>query len=273
MGPIVGRHSGKATAVLAGLIAAVLLAACATSPLGRDQLILFPEGEMQQMGATAFQQIKQQTRQSDRQAVTRYVECVAGRITDVVGDRETGDWEVTVFEEDEINAFALPGKKIGIYTGLLDVAKNQHQLATVVAHEVAHVLAQHGNERLSTQFATSTGLELVSMVAGSDTMTKRTALGLLGLGAQVGLLLPFSRTQETEADIMGLELMARAGFSPGESVDLWQNMIAASEGSPPEFLSTHPSGESRIDVLQSHLPEARKLAEQAHAAGRRPECG
>jgi predicted Zn-dependent protease len=194
-------------------------------------------------------------------------------VTAVIDDGEPGDWEVTVFEQDQVNAFALPGKKIGIYTGLLDVAKNQHQLATVVAHEVGHVLAQHGNERMSTQFATSTGLDLVAMLAGSETTTKRTALGLLGLGAQVGVLLPFSRAQETEADVMGLELMARAGFDPGESVDLWRNMIAESEGAPPEFLSTHPSGESRIDVLQRHLPEARNLAERARAAGRSPDCG
>lgn len=257
-----------------GVVAAgAVLVACATSPLGRDQLILFPPGEMQQMGATAFQQIKEQTPLSDRQSVNRYVECVADRVTAVIDDREPGDWEVTVFEQDQVNAFALPGKKIGIYTGLLDVAQNQHQLATVVAHEVAHVLAQHGNERMSTQYATSTGLDLVAMMAGSDTTAKRTALGLLGLGAQVGVLLPFSRTQETEADVMGLDLMARAGFKPGESVDLWRNMIAESEGAPPEFLSTHPSGESRIDVLQKHLPEARAVAERARAAGRTPDCG
>lgn len=268
-----GRHPFGNIAWLAAVAASTFLAACATSPLGRDQLILFPQGEMQQMGAAAFQQIKEQTPGSDRQSVNQYVACVAERVTAVVDDRESGDWEVSVFEQDQVNAFALPGRKIGIFTGLLDVAGNQHQLATVVAHEVAHVLAQHGNERLSTQYATSTGLDLVAMVAGSDSTAKRTALGLLGLGAQVGVLLPFSRTQETEADVMGLELMARAGFEPGESVDLWRNMMARSEGAPPEFLSTHPSGESRIDVLQRHLPQARELAEQARAAGRQPECG
>lgn len=255
------------------VVACMLVAACATSPLGREQLILFPEDEMQQMGAAAFRQIRQQTPQSDAQSVNRYVECVADAVTSAVEDGQTGDWEVTVFAEDQVNAFALPGRKIGIYTGLLDVAENQDQLATVIAHEVAHVLARHGNERLSTQYATSTGLDLVAMVAGSDTTAKRTALGLLGLGAQVGVLLPFSRSQETEADVLGLELMAQAGFDPDESVDLWRNMVAASEGAPPEFLSTHPSGESRIQVLQSRLPEVRKLTEQARAAGRRPDCG
>ena len=267
------RKTCAGSGPVGGIIAVMLLAACATSPLGREQLILFPDDEMQQMGAAAFQQIKQQTPQSDAQSVNRYVECVADAVTAVAEEGQAGDWEVTVFAEDQVNAFALPGRKIGIYTGLLDVAENQHQLATVIAHEVAHVLAHHGNERLSTQYATSTGLDLVAMVAGSDTATKQTALGLLGLGAQVGVLLPFSRSQETEADVLGLELMAKAGFDPGESVDLWRNMIAASEGAPPEFLSTHPSGESRIEVLQNRLPQAGKLAEQARAAGRRPDCG
>ena len=253
-------------------IAVTLLASCVTSPLGREQLILFPEDEMQQMGAAAFREIKQQTRQSETRSVNRYVECVADAVTRTVDGGSTDEWEVTVFAEDQVNAFALPGKKIGIYTGLLEVAQNQDQLATVIAHEVAHVLARHGNERLSTQYATSTGLDLVAMVAGSDTATKKTALGLLGLGAQVGVLLPFSRSQETEADVLGLELMAKAGFEPEQSVDLWRNMIAASDGAPPEFLSTHPSGESRIEVLQGRLPQARVIAGQARAAGRRPDC-
>jgi predicted Zn-dependent protease len=256
-----------------GLVASMIVAACATSPLGREQLILFPEDEMQQMGTAAFRQIKEQTRQSDARSVNRYVRCVAGAVTSAVADDQAGDWEVTVFAEDQVNAFALPGKKIGIYAGLLDVAESQDQLATVIAHEVAHVLARHGNERLSTQYATRTGLDLVAMVAGSDTAAKQTALGLLGVGAQVGVLLPFSRGQETEADVLGLELMARAGFDPAESVVLWRNMIAASEGAPPEFLSTHPSGESRIEVLQGRLPAARELAQQARAAGRTPDCG
>jgi predicted Zn-dependent protease len=267
------RKTSARSGLAGGAVACMLVAACATSPLGREQLILFPDDEMQQMGAAAFQQIKEQTRQSDTQSVNRYVECVAGAVTSVVDDGRAGDWEVTVFAQDQVNAFALPGRKIGIYTGLLDVAENQDQLATVIAHEVAHVLARHGNERLSTQYATSTGLDLVAMVAGSDTATKQTALGLLGLGAQVGVLLPFSRNQETEADVLGLELMAKAGFDPGESVDLWRNMIGASEGAPPEFLSTHPSGESRIAVLQGRLPQVANLAQQARAAGRRPDCG
>lgn len=268
--PSMSRLSAARTTLFSLALGA--LAACATSPLGREQLILFSDDDMQQMGVTAFQEIKKETPQSDKRSVNRYVECVATSVTETLDDGQGRDWEVRVFDDDQVNAFALPGKKIGIYTGLLDVAKNQDQLATVVAHEVAHVLARHGNERMSTQYATSTGLDVVGLVAGNDTAAKKTALGLLGLGAQVGVLLPFSRSQESEADLLGLDLMARAGFEPDQSVDLWHNMIAASEGSPPEFLSTHPSGESRIEALQSRLPAARKLAQEARASGRRPDC-
>lgn len=228
---------------------------------------------MQHMGVTAFQEIKQETPRSEERSVNRYVDCVATSLTGTLDQGQSGDWEVRVFKDDQINAFALPGKKIGVYTGLLDVAKNQDQLATVIAHEVAHVLAHHGNERMSTQYATSTGLDIVALMAGNDTVGKQTALGLLGIGAQVGVLLPFSRSQESEADLLGLELMARAGFDPDESVALWHNMIASSEGSPPEFLSTHPSSENRIAALEGRLPAARKLAAEARADGRRPDCG
>jgi predicted Zn-dependent protease len=185
---------------------------------------------------------------------------------------QPGEWEVTVFADDQINAFALPGGKIGVYQGLLSVAENQDQLATVVAHEIAHVLSRHSNERISTQYATSTGLELASILAGQATPAKQTLFGLLGVGAQVGVLLPFGRKQESEADLVGLELMARAGFDPRQSVDLWQNMNAASGSGPPEFLSTHPSGETRIRTLTQHMPTVLPLMERARASGNTPDC-
>lgn len=257
-----------------------MVSACSTSPLGRDQLILFPDDQIAQMGVTAYQELKDNTPLTKSREVNSYVECVADEITRTLtpaaasaSDAATQQWEVSVFADDQVNAFALPGGKIGVYQGLLSVAENQHQLATVVAHEVAHVLSRHSNERISTQYATSTGLELASVVAGQNTPVKQTLLGLLGVGAQVGILLPFSRSQESEADIVGLELMARAGFDPRQSVDLWQNMIAASGGAPPEFLSTHPSGETRIRALQEAMPQVLPLAEQARAGGKRPDCG
>jgi predicted Zn-dependent protease len=264
------------------LIVCACLTACATSPLGRSQLILFPDNQVAQMGVAAYRELKDNTPLTRSRELNSYVECVAGELIHALtpADASEGNagaqqdqWEVSVFADDQVNAFALPGGKIGVYQGLLSVAENQHQLATVVAHEIAHVLSRHSNERISTQYATSTGLELVSAVAGQNTPVKQTLFGLLGVGAQVGILLPFSRSQESEADLVGLELMARAGFDPRQSVDLWQNMMAASGGAPPEFLSTHPSGESRIRALQGLMPKVLPLAEKARASGKRPDCG
>ena len=253
----------------------LFIGGCATSPLGRDQLILFPDEQVAQMGVTAFQELKQNTPVSRNSDVNSYVSCVAKAVTAVLDRGEPSQpqqWEVSVFADEQINAFALPGGKIGVYEGLLSVAEDQDQLAAVVAHEVAHVLARHSNERISTQYATSTGLELASVLAGQNTPAKQTLFGLLGLGAQVGVLLPFNRKQETEADILGLELMARAGFDPEQSVQLWENMTAASGNAPPEFLSTHPSGESRIRALQQNMPKVLPLAQQARSSGLRPDC-
>jgi predicted Zn-dependent protease len=253
----------------------VAVTACATSPLGRDQLILFPDDQVAQMGATAYKELKSSTPVTRDSDASRYVSCVAAALTSALPDDPPtgqGQWEVTVFAEDQINAFALPGGKIGVYQGLLSVAENQHQLATVIGHEIAHVVSRHSNERISTQYATSTGLELASVLAGQSTPAKQTLFGLLGVGAQVGVLLPFGRKQETEADLVGLELMARAGFDPRQSVNLWQNMNAASGSAPPEFLSTHPSGETRIRSLQQSLPGVLPIAEQVQARGTRPDC-
>lgn len=256
--------------LLVPLFAAVLTAACATSPLGRPQLKLFPENELAQMGAASYSELKEKTPVSSDRSVNRYVRCVADAITARTG----GSWEVTVFAEDQANAFALPGGKIGVYTGLLEVAENQDQLAAVMAHEVAHVLADHGNERVSTAFAAQSGLELVSAISGAGgSATGQKVMALLGVGTQVGVLLPFSRAQESEADILGQQLMARSGFDPRAAVDLWRNMEARAKGQPPEFLSTHPAHGSRIQSLQDNMPKASEMYRQARDAGRRPDCG
>jgi predicted Zn-dependent protease len=248
------------------------LVACATSPLGRNQLILFPDAEMAQMGAAAFQQIQSETPVSEDAATNRYVQCVTEHILRAMPGGNPAAWEVKVFAQDAANAFALPGRKIGVYTGLLDVAENQDQLATVIGHEIAHVLANHSNERVSTNFVTQSGLQLAQVAAGVDTPMKRELFGLLGVGAQVGVLLPFSRTQEAEADLVGLELMARAGFDPRASVRLWQNMQAQGGEAPPEFLSTHPSSGRRISELNARMSEYLQIATQARSAGRLPDC-
>lgn len=264
----------KARKRRAALVVAVLVVAgCATSPLGRSQLILFPEGQMTEMGLAAYQQLKQELPIENDPAVNGYVSCVATAVTSALPGGRAGDWEVTVFAEDSANAFALPGGKIGVHTGLLDVAENQHQLATVIGHEIAHVQSRHGNERVSTNFAAQTGLQVAAIAAGGSSREQRQLFGLLGVGTQVGVLLPFSRRQEQEADLLGLDLMASAGFDPRESVQLWRNMAENSGARPPEFLSTHPSGESRIRDLGARMERAMAQYQRAQGTGRRPDCG
>jgi predicted Zn-dependent protease len=228
---------------------------------------------MAKMGAVAFDQTKAQTPASTDAAKTRYVRCVAQAIAgEVTGPAGEQGWEVTLFEDDQVNAFALPGGKIGVYTGLLKAAKNQDQLATVIGHEVAHVIAQHGNERVSTTYATQTALSLAQALGDASNPASGQLMGLLGVGAQVGILLPYSRTQESEADLIGLDLMAKAGFDPAASVALWRNMSEAGGGQPPELLSTHPANETRIQSLSERIPQAQALSTQARAAGKRPSC-
>jgi predicted Zn-dependent protease len=243
-----------------------LLAGCATSPLGRQQVILVPDDQLSEMGSAAYQQIKQETRASTDAGANRYVKCVANALTRQVGTTAAG-WEVTVFVDQSPNAFALPGGKIGVNTGMLKVAENQHQLAAVIAHEVAHVVARHPNERVSNAQLTDIGLNVLS---GGNTLGRQNLLA--ALGAQYGILLPFGRAQETEADQLGLDIMAKAGFDPRQSVNLWQNMARVGGGGPPEFLSTHPSGSTRIDTLNKRIPQAMKVYEQARASGRDPGC-
>lgn len=250
------------------------LAACATSPTGRSQFIMIPESEMAQMGAQAFQQMQKQEPVADNPDVHRYVQCVADAITaELGGEHADTQWEVRVFEDDSANAFALPGGKIGVHTGLLDVAKNQHQLAAVIGHEVGHVLSRHGAERVSQQYATGAALQLVGAYVGDgSSQASKQVMSLLGLGAQVGVLLPYSRLHESEADVIGLELMADAGFDPRESTELWRNMAAQGGEGPPEFLSTHPDPQGRIEELDSRMQGAMNRYQQARSAGRQPNC-
>jgi predicted Zn-dependent protease len=255
---------------LAGIL---LLVGCATSPLGRSQLILVDDAQMDQMGAQAFEQLKGEGKVSTDSAKNAYVTCVARAITAQLPEEFAGNWEVRVFDDDSANAFALPGEKIGVHTGLLKVATNQDQLATVIGHEVAHVLARHGAERVSAQMAAQGILSGASLALDPGSSTSGLVLQGLGLGAGVSTM-AYGRSHESEADLYGLDLMAKAGFDPRQSIPLWENMAAASGGArPPEFLSTHPHPETRIGDLQRRMGEVLPLMEQARAAGRRPRCG
>ena len=249
------------------------LSACATSPTGRRQFLIVGESQMSQLGAQAYTQMKTQQTLSNSTQSNNYIRCIASAITRELDGSQQGQWEVNVFENASPNAFALPGKKIGFNTGMLTLAQSQDQLAAVMGHEVGHVLARHSAERMSLDSAASTGTQLLQAISGEQTAAKQQLFGLLGLGTQYGLKLPFSRAHESEADIIGIELMAKAGFDPRGSVQLWQNMAKASKGSPPEFMSTHPSNSTRIDQLNKHMSKAMVLYKQAQAKGKKPQCG
>jgi predicted Zn-dependent protease len=255
----------------------VLISACSTSPMGRKQFIMIGDDQMNKMGITSFQKMKTSTKISHDQRAQRYVKCVANAIiNELPANWRVQPWEVVVFQDDTANAFALPGGKIGVHTGLLKVAKNQDQLATVIGHEVAHVLSRHGAERVSQQMGLQVALQATDAISRSkmdSSGQQKVLMSALGLGAQFGVLLPFSRTHESEADLYGIDLMAKAGFDPRQSINLWQNMAAASGGKrPPQFMSTHPNPDKRIEKLNNYMPHALSLAQQAHQAGKSPRC-
>lgn len=251
------------------LLIILFLTGCATTPTGRTQLAFMPDNEVEAMGLQAFSDLKTEKNISQNVHENQFVQCVADAITQQVG----GSWEVVVFEDKSLNAFALPGNKIGVHTGLVDLADNQDQLASVIGHEIGHVLARHSNERMSQKLGAQMGISLIAAVAAPRTPMGQTALSLLGIGTQYGLIMPFSRLHESEADNIGVELMAKAGFDPAESITLWQKMALASQGSQPvEFLSTHPSHATRIQDLQALMPKAIAIMQQARAAGKQPGC-
>ncbi|WP_133407056.1 M48 family metallopeptidase [Parashewanella tropica] len=248
------------------LLSSLVLVGCSTSPTGRKQLKLYSSNQIAQQGVLAFDHIKGKQKVSHNPRYKRYVQCVADSITKYVPKNVfNGKWEVVVFDSKQVNAFALPGGKIGVYTGLLKVAKNQDQLAAVVGHEVGHVIAEHGNERVSNNALVGIGLQVAdAALKANDVKQSKTIMSALGVGSQVAVTLPFSRIQETEADEIGLNLMAKAGFEPKQSVELWKNMQKASGGSRNlEILSTHPAPESRIKDLQKHMNNALLIKKQS----------
>lgn len=245
----------KLTLTLSTISASLLLCSCVTSsPTGRNQVLLYSGAEMADLGEKSFAEMKQSEKINQDKTVNRYVQCVSKSITDTLGKQpDFEQWEVVVFDSPQVNAFALPGGKIGVYTGLLDVAKNQDQLAAVIGHEIAHVQANHSNERLSTSELTNYGHKIGEQaLQGSE--YQEMSMQALGLGMHYGVTLPYSRTQETEADTIGLKLMAKAGFYPQQSVELWKSMAKASGGNDPlEFMSTHPAHQTRIKNLQKQI--------------------
>ncbi|MDN3522518.1 M48 family metallopeptidase [Halomonas ramblicola] len=257
--------------LLVPLLLAALLAGCEETPTGRSRLALVPDMLMRDLGEQTFVEMRRQRPVSNDSATNRLVQCVAravvGAAREAYPDVEMpAEWEVVVFEDASPNAFAVPGGRIGVHQGLLAVAGTPAQLAAVIGHEVGHVLADHGNERLTQQLGIKAVLLVVGLFSEGE-LAGETLMRALGLGAHLGIALPFSRTHEEEADIMGLTIMARAGFDPRESLVLWRNMAAAGGGQPPEFLSTHPAHASRIEALQAHMDTALEKFRAATPAG------
>ncbi|KZN46034.1 hypothetical protein N482_13305 [Pseudoalteromonas luteoviolacea NCIMB 1942] len=260
--------------VVACMLVALALSGCKTSPTGRTQIMLYPEQQMDEMGVASFDQIKSKQAIESEKSSNQYVSCIADALIAQLPNKYASQkWEVVVFKDDSANAFALPGGKIGVNTGLLKVAKNQHQLAAVMGHEVGHVIAQHANERVSQSSLLQAGLQVSNAVMQMNNIEYRnTIMQGLGVGAQVGIALPFSRSHETEADIIGLELMAKAGFKPIGAVELWQNMEKLGGERPMEFLSTHPSPDNRIQRLNNKMHSANSLYQAAKQQGLSPNC-
>ena len=252
-------------------VAVALVAACATSPLGRKQFIVISDDSINSQGVASFQQMQKELPRSDNSRVVGYVQCVSDHVTRQVPNLPNAaqlavppSWEVGVFASDDVNAFALPGGKIGVFTGLLKVATTQDQLAAVIGHEVVHVLARHSAERASANIPAQIGGAFASAYGVGQ---------LYSMGVSALFLLPYSRSHESEGDLLGLDLMAMAGFDPRASVTLWQNMAKASGGQkPPEILSTHPSDETRMQDLNGRMKVALELYVQAKGQGRNPRC-
>lgn len=256
------------------MLAAVLLAGCSRAPItGRRQLILVPDSQLNSMALDAYQQFLSEHELSTNREEAEMVKSVGRRIQRAVEqyaagselDLEGYQWEFNLVQDDAINAWAMPGGKVVVYTGLMPVARDEAGLATVMGHEIAHAIARHGNERMSQGLMVEMGgLALSRALAEKGAATRELFMKSYGLGTQVGVILPYSRKHEYEADHLGLIFMAMAGYEPGAAVSFWERMAAAKQGgAPPEFLSTHPADENRIARLQELLPEARQYYQPA----------
>jgi predicted Zn-dependent protease len=247
------------------LLAAALLgglAACQSVPYThRSHLVLIPAGEEQALGLQQYDATLKNAKLSQDPAQVELVRRVGRRIA-AAADRPDFKWEFNVIDDPKtVNAWCLPGGKVAVYTGILPITQDENGLAVVLGHEVSHALARHGAERMSQGLLAQFGGAALSVaLANKPAQTQQLFGAAYGAGAQYGVLLPFSREQESEADHIGLILMAKAGYDPGGAVDFWQRMMKASGagGKPPAFLSDHPSDEKRIEQIKGWLPEARK---------------
>ena len=256
---------------IAVVVLSALFVMCSTNPVtGRKQLSLIPASEMLSMSYSQYGQFLKENKISTDQKSTEMVKRIGHRIQNSVekyaqqngwSDRLQGyNWEFNLVDDEQVNAWCMPGGKVVVYTGILPVTKTETGLAVVMGHEIAHAIAEHGNERMSQGLlANLGGLALSAALKDKPQETQNLWMTAFGVGTQLGVLLPFSRSQESESDRMGLIFMAMAGYDPREAVTFWERMAAAKGGAaPPEFLSTHPSDETRIADIKNLLPEALK---------------
>jgi predicted Zn-dependent protease len=257
------RSRGRVFRLLAAAVTAgMLLGACESAPVtGRKQLVLMSDSQATQMGLDAYQKILKENKLSTDKTLIERVRRVGSRIAKASG--KTGyDWEFNVIVDETPNAFALPGGKVGVNTGLFKVVENDDQLAAVMAHEVGHAIAHHGAERMSEQMAVQAGLSTLGLAG--DNASQYTQLA--AMAATLGVVLPHSRTQEAEADHIGVILMAKAGYDPRAAIKLWENFAKLGGSRQPEFLSTHPAPSSRIENLKALMPEAMAIYDKSEKA-------
>lgn len=254
----------KLHALASVVLLAAFLVGCSTVPItGRKQLNLVSAEQEMQLGLTSFNEMKQEVPISKDPAANALVQKVGKKIAEVASaDMPNAQWEFVVFESKEANAFCLPGGKIGVYSGILPITKDEAGLATVIGHEVAHAAAHHGGERMSQATALEAGGQLAgALTASAKPMTQQLVNLVYGVGSQVGYVLPHSRSQESEADHIGLVYMARAGYDPKQAINFWERFSesqAGAGGGTPWFLRTHPVDKDRIADLKKWMPEAER---------------
>ena len=262
----------KRSIVACGVLAAASLAlACVKTPYtGRKALILVPEDQEMQLGADAYKEVLSKEKLCNDATTNGTVRGIGKRIADVSG-REKWDWEFRTIDDAKTpNAFALPGGKVAVYTGILKPAENDAALAGVMGHEVAHAVARHGAQRISQGLMVELGLAAAD-ISLKDSKQHDVILGAIGAGAALGVLLPYSREHESEADEIGMILMAKAGYDPNEIVAFWRRFGKLSKGkNPPEFLSTHPAPSSRVRKLKKLLPKAVEIYRDSSKQPRKP---
>ena len=252
------------------LVTALLLTSCGSVPItGRKQLNLVSDSQVLESSLASYNQFMQSATRSTEKVKSDQVTRVGQRIaaateaylksTGLQNEIQNFAWEFNLVKSDEINAWCMPGGKIVVYEGIMKLVGSDDDLAVVLGHEVAHAVAKHSNERMSQQVAANAGAQvLAGVLAGKSYQTQAIAQQVYGLGAQYGVMQPFSRKHESEADKMGLVLMTIAGYNPQNAITFWQKMAAVSSSNVPEFLSSHPSHETRISDLTKWVPEVKK---------------